>query len=82
LESPASETESLKKETYTLMRRVIEWTEQFQHYAEEVKESFWGDLYGLTAMVWKQRLEEESAWLPHRYLRLDPYERSEGERED
>ena len=64
------------------MRRVIEWTEQFQHYAEAVKESFWGDLYGLTARVWKQRLEEESAWLRHRYLRLDPYERSEGERED
>ena len=80
--SLASETESLKKETYTLMRRVIEWTEQFQHYAEELKEGFWGDLYGLTAMVWKQRLEEESAWLRHRYLRLDPYERSSGERED
>jgi putative transposase len=82
LVSPASETESLKKETYTLMKRVIEWTEQFQHYAEEVKGSFWGELYGLTARVWKQRLEEESAWLRHRYLRLDPYERSEGERED
>jgi len=64
------------------MRRVIEWSEQFQHFVEEVKESFWGDLYGLTARVWKQRLEEESAWLRHRYLRLDPYERSEGERKD
>jgi hypothetical protein len=51
LVSPASGTKSLKKEAYTLMKRVIEWTEQFQHFVEEVKESFWGELYGLTARV-------------------------------
>ena len=28
---------------------------------EELKESFWGDLYGLTQAVGKQPLEEESA---------------------
>jgi putative transposase len=64
------------------MQRVIRMTEQFQHFGEELKESFWGDLYGLTKAVWKQTLEEESARLRDVYLGLDPYERQEVGRKD
>ena len=64
------------------MQRVIRMTEQFQHFVEELKESFWGDLYGLTKAVWKQTLEEESARLRDVYLGLDPYERQEVGRKD
>jgi len=35
------------------MRRVIPMTEHYQHYLEEMKESFWGDLYGRTKELWK-----------------------------
>src|SRR2546425_259551 len=33
------------------MRNVTPMTEQFQHFVREVKESFWGDLYGKTRQV-------------------------------
>jgi len=39
------------------MARVIPITEQFQHFVEEGKESFWGDLYGKTRVAWKRFLE-------------------------
>ena len=42
------------------MARVIRVTEQFQHFVREVKESFWGDLYGQTKLAWKKFFEEES----------------------
>jgi hypothetical protein len=45
------------------MRRAIPITEQFQPFVVELKESLWGDLYGLTKAVWKKTLEEESARL-------------------
>jgi hypothetical protein len=35
------------------MRRVIPITEQLQRYLENMKESFWGDLYGQTRTFWK-----------------------------
>jgi hypothetical protein len=50
----------LGKETYTPIGRIFRWTEQFQHFAEEVKESFWGDLYGQTKQAWKRFLEKQS----------------------
>jgi putative transposase len=63
------------------MRRLIPMTEQFQHFVKDLKESFWGDLYGLTAMVWKRALEEDSARLREVHLGCDPYERV-GKRRD
>lgn len=62
------------------MRRVIPITEQFQHFVEDVKESFWGDLYGKTKLAWKQFLEEASRKERDRYLGVQDYERA-GKRE-
>ena len=57
------------------MRRVIPITEQFQHFLEEVKESFWGDLYGKTKVLWKGFWEEQSRRERDRYLGAKDYER-------
>lgn len=62
------------------MARVIPITEQFQHFVSEVKESFWGDLYGKTKLAWKQFLEGVSREERDRYLCVDDYQRV-GERE-
>jgi putative transposase len=62
------------------MGRVIPITEQYQHFLEEVKESFWGDLYGRTKQLWKQFWEEQSRRERDRYLGAKDYERV-GERE-
>jgi len=62
------------------MARVIRVTEKFQHYVREVKECFWGDLYGQSKLAWKKFLEEESRKERDRYLGVEDYERA-GERE-
>lgn len=62
------------------MARVIPITEQFQHFVSEIKESFWGDLYGKTKLAWKGLLEEASREARDRYLCVDAYARA-GERE-
>ena len=41
------------------MSRVIRWTEEFQHFVNEVKQSFWGEFYGQRRQVWKEKLEAE-----------------------
>ena len=64
------------------MRRVIPITEHYQRYLENLKEGFWGDLYGQTRMFWKRALEEQSARLRDVHLRCDPYERKEEEGRD
>lgn len=63
------------------MRRVIPITEQFQHFVAELKESFWGDVYGRTRLFWQKFLEEESAKERDRYVGLKDYERSEARRD-
>ena len=62
------------------MGRIIRWTEQFQHFVEEVKESFWGDLYGQTKLAWKEFLEEQSRKERDRYLGVRDYERAKKKR--
>jgi putative transposase len=57
------------------MGRVIPITEQFQHFLEEAKESFWGDLYGRTKQLWKDFWEEQSRRERDRYLGAKDYER-------
>ena len=42
------------------MRKVTPITEQFQHFVENLQESFWGDGYGKTRLAWKQFLEQDS----------------------
>ena len=31
---------------------------QFQHFVENLQESFWGEVYGKTRLAWKQFLEK------------------------
>ena len=42
------------------MRKVTPITEQFQHFVEDLQESFWGDLCGRTRLAWKKFFEAES----------------------
>lgn len=63
------------------MRRVIPITEQFQHFVAELKESFWGDVYGRTRLLWQKFLQDESARERDRYLGLKDYERAAGRRD-
>jgi putative transposase len=58
------------------MGRIFRWTEQFQHFMEEVKESFWGDLYGQTKLAWKEFLEEQSRKERDRSVGVEDYERA------
>jgi len=58
------------------MGRIFRWTEQFQHFAEEVRESFWGDLYGQTRRAWQRFWEEESRRERDRYVATESYERA------
>ena len=57
------------------MGRVIPITEQFQHFLEEVKEGFWGDLYGKTKLLWKGFWEEQSRRERDRFLGAKDHER-------
>jgi putative transposase len=59
------------------MGKVTEITEQFQHYLEEMKESFWGELYGKTRQAWRQFLERESMRERDRHVGVGWYERAE-----
>ncbi|HET7216009.1 MAG TPA: transposase [Terriglobia bacterium] len=62
------------------MGKVTPITEQFQHFVRDLKESFWGELYGKTRLAWERFWEEESRRLRDRYLVADSYERESEER--
>ena len=64
------------------MRNVTPITEQFQHFVEELKESFWGDVYGKTRRAWKQWLEAESERDRARYCGTEWYARAGEQRAD
>ena len=49
------------------MAKIISITEHFQHFVEELQESFWGDLYGRTRVAWKKLFENESERLRELY---------------
>jgi len=59
------------------MAKVTPITEQFQHFVRDLKESFWGDLYGKTRRAWERFWEEESRRARDRYLVAESYERVE-----
>lgn len=63
------------------MRKVAPITEQYQHFVEDLKESFWGDLNGRAQAAVKGLLEEESRRQRDRYLCREAYERKPGRRE-
>jgi transposase-like protein len=64
------------------MGKLAPITEQFQHFVEDLKESFWGDVYGKTREAWKRFLEEQSIRERTRYLGVDSYERTGPQRPD
>ena len=63
------------------MRKVTPITEQFQHFVQDVKESFWGDLNGKAQAAVKQILESDSRRQRDRYLCREAYERREERRD-
>lgn len=63
------------------MRRLIPITEQYQHFVEDLKGSFWGDFYGQVRRFCNEALERESLRLREAYLNCGPYQRSSDRRD-
>ena len=49
------------------MAKVTPISEQFQHWLQDLKEGFWGDLCGQTQLAWKKFFQADSA------RQRDPY---------
>src|SRR5438309_2475756 len=62
------------------MAKIIPITEHFQHFLAEMKESFWGDLYGQTQRAWQRFFELQSERERDRYSGWGRYERRRGKR--
>jgi putative transposase len=62
------------------MAKIIPIDEHFQHFLSELKESFWGDLYGQTRQAWRRFFEQESQRQRDRFSGWAPYERRRGKR--
>jgi transposase-like protein len=60
------------------MAKIIPIDEHFQHFLAELKESFWGDLYGQTRQAWQRFFELESERQRDRFSGWAPYERRQG----
>jgi putative transposase len=57
------------------MAKVIPINERFQHFVEELQDTFWGDLYGRTRRAWKKFFELESERMRDRYAGWPQYGR-------
>src|SRR2546421_6459414 len=62
------------------MAKIIPISEHFQHFLAEMKESFWGDLYGQTKLAWQRFAELQSERQSDRYSGWGRYERRRGRR--
>src|SRR5437762_13197974 len=62
------------------MAKIIPISEHFQHFLAEMKESFWGDLYGQTKLAWQRLFELQSERQRDRYSGWGRYERRRGRR--
>ena len=62
------------------MAKIIPIEEHFQHFLAELKESFWGDLYGRTRQAWQRFFELESERQRDRFSGWGAYERRRGKR--
>ena len=58
------------------MQKLAPVTEQFQHFVEQVKESFWGEVYDKGKQAVKELLEVDSERQRQRYLMTESYERT------
>jgi putative transposase len=57
------------------MAKIVSITDHFQHFLDDLKDSFWGDLEQKTRLTWKQFLESESERMRNLYLACESYER-------
>ena len=62
------------------MAKIIPIDEHFQHFLSELKESFWGDLYGQTRQAWQKFFELQSERQRDRFSGWGRYERRRGKR--
>ena len=58
------------------MKKLAPVTEQFQHFVEQLKESFWGEVYDRGKQAVKELLEADSERQRQRYLMTEAYERT------
>src|SRR5438270_701170 len=58
-------------------------TEEFEHFVRDLRESFWGDVYGQTRLAWKRFWEAESMRERDSHMKTGWYDRADpGERAD
>src|ERR1700694_5661396 len=62
------------------MAKVTPISEHFQHFLGEMKETFWGDLYGQTKLAWQRFFELQSERQRDRFSGAERYERRQGRR--
>ena len=62
------------------MAKVTSIDEHFQHFLNEMKESFWGDLYGQTKLAWQRFFELESERERDRFSGWAAYQRRSGKK--
>src|SRR5213596_776560 len=62
------------------MAKIIPISEHFQHFLAEMKESFWGELYGQTRQAWQRFFELQSERQRDRFSGWGRYERRRGKR--
>jgi putative transposase len=58
------------------MRTVAPITEQFEHFVRDLKETFWGDVYGKAKGVLERFLEQESVWRRDQSVRAEPWKQA------
>ncbi len=64
------------------MMKLAPTTEQFQHFVNNLRESFWGDLNRQTREAWQKFLEADSERQRDRFAVVDAYERNDEQRRD
>jgi transposase-like protein len=63
------------------MAKIIPITEHFQHFVEELKESFWGDLQGRAQQAAQKFFQQLSERQRDLYMVSERYQRSEGRKD-
>ena len=63
------------------MAKVAKITEHYQHFLAEMRDSFWGDLYGQTKLAWKHFFETQSELMRDRMMAREMYEPRQDERQ-
>jgi putative transposase len=64
------------------MTKLAPATEQYQQFLNNLRESFWGDVYGTTRLAWKRFWELDSERQRDRFAVVDAYQRNDEQRRD